>query len=232
VQQVSAQIPVGAPAGESVVVPTDSESLRFGAMTQPQVAQASYETSLAPSQADQFAGAQNPPASAPYVGPVPATMQRDVSLREITSAELPEYEQDSARPPARVGRDGFRPQGSSRIRDEAVDRPKPPAGSEDITPTPQPVAAYGYDPQYRWIRGQLLFTPTTGQWHLQYIPPGGPADSLGGSVPITNPQVLAGMQPGELVSVEGRLEMLQLDAMSVVPAYTITVLQRQQQAVR
>ena len=75
-------------------------------------------------------------------------------------------------------------------------------------------------------------SPTTGQWQLRYVPRGGSPDQFGGNVLVANPHVLGNLQPGEHVSVQGRLEMVQLDAQSMVPAYTITILQRQQQDLR
>ncbi len=239
-QQANAEISLGPAVGETVQVPTDNEGLRFASAPQAQyspVTPASYETSpLAENQAEQSANFnfQNPVVPAQYVEQPPDVLQREVSIREISSAELASFEGDSSSSPIRVARDGFRPQGSSRTaRDQAkaTVRPAltatPTSATTTSVPVPEPAERFGYEPQYRWLRGQLQYTPTTGQWYLRYIPPEGSPDTLGGSVPITNPYVLGNMQPGEYVSVEGRLEMLQLDAQSVVPAYTISVLQRQ-----
>lgn len=235
VVQASAEAPFNPPTGETVQVPTDNESLRFAATTQPQIESASYgATPLAASEADQFLSVHNAVAPAQHLQQQSPVIHREVSIREITSAELPGLDGDTS---SAVGtlRDGFRPQGSSRISREGPKSTVRPASAtlpSAVAPVQEPIQHYGFDPQYRWLRGQLVYTPTTGQWYLQYIPPGAAPDSFGGSVPITNPQVLGALQPGEHVSVEGRLEMLQLDAMSVVPAYTISVLQRQQQALR
>lgn len=224
--QASAQAPIGSVAEETVQVPMDVADAQFGATTQSQVSLASYEAPLDPATAQQFAGTINPVS--------PTLAQQDVTIREISSANLPEAHGITGQSAVRTGRDGFRAQGSSQLRDEARDVPALAQSNNSILPTPEqePAASYGFDPEYRWLRGHLAYTPTTGQWYVQYVAPGMPADSFGGTVPIANPQVLGPLQPGELVAVEGRVEMLQLDATSVTPAYTITVLQRQQQAVR
>ena len=242
-QQAGAEISLGPAAGETVKVPTDNEGLRFAQTPPPQespVTPINYEAApLAANEAAQFASFESPVVQNQYVQQPTTSLQREVSIREISSAELASYQEESSSAPLRIGRDGFRPQGSSRTaRDQTKANVRP-----ELTTTPasvptvsaavsESVERFGYEPQYRWMRGQLQFTPTTGQWYLRYLPPDASPDSLGGSVPITNPQVLGSLQPGEYVSVEGRLEMLQLDAQSVIPAYTISVLQRQQQDLR
>jgi hypothetical protein len=243
VQQANADISLSPATGETVQVPTDNEGLRFASATPPPYSPATpanYAVApLAANQAEQFASFENPHAPNQIVQQPSAMAQREVSIREISSAELASFQGDLSSAPDRIGRDGFRPQGSSRTaRDQAKATVRsaltasPTSASTASRPVPEPAERFGYEPQYRWLRGQLQYTPTTGQWYLRYISPEGTPDSLGGSVPITNPYVLGNLQPGEYVSVEGRLDMLQLDAQSVIPAYTISVLQRQQQDLR
>jgi hypothetical protein len=244
VQQASAEVQLGPAAGESIQVPTDNENLRFAQASQPQfspVTPANFEAApLAANQAEQSSNFsfQSPVVQTPYVEHSSAASQRQVSIREISSAEAASFAGGPSDGPVHIGRDGFRPQGSSRTARDQAQASVPPiltADSTGATPSVSmslPAERFGFEPQYRWLRGQLLYTPTTGQWYLRYISPERTPDSLGGSVPIANPYVLGNMQPGEFVSVEGRLDMLQLDAQSVVPAYTISVLQRQQQDVR
>ncbi len=244
IQRASANISLGPGRGESVQVPTDNESLRFAQSQQSvntPVTPAAYEGSqLTARQTQQFTDWQNPVTPTPFVQQPfvqqpPVAQQRQVSIREISSSELP-YADARSSPVRRLGRDGFRPQGSSRTaRDQAqaILRPTEPAISgREFAPVQESAERFGFDPQYQWLRGQLQRSPTTGQWQLRYVPRGGSPDQFGGNVLVANPHVLGNLQPGEHVSVQGRLEMVQLDAQSVIPAYTITVLQRQQQDLR
>jgi hypothetical protein len=239
IQRTSANISLGPGHSESVQVPTDNESLRF---TQSQqsvntpVMPAAYEgAQLTARQTQQFTDLQNPVTPTPFVQQPPIAQQRQVSIREISTSELP-YADARSSPARQLGRDGFRPQGSSRTaRDQAqaISRPTEPATSGlEFAPVQESAERFGFDPQYQWLRGQLQRSPTTGQWQLRYVPRGGSPDQFGGNVRVANPQVLGNLQPGEHVSVQGRLEMMQLDAQSMIPAYTITVLQRQQQDLR
>jgi|GEM_PF-1541914 len=235
---------LGVGRGESVQVPTDNESLRFAQSQQlvnTPVTPAAYEgAQLTAGQAQQFTNWQNPVTPTPFVQQPfvqqpPIAQQRQVSIREISSSELPYANIDSS-PARRLGRDGFRPQGSSRTaRDQAqsILRPTEPATSgREFAPVQESAERFGFDPQYQWLRGQLQRSPTTGQWQLRYVPRGGNPDQFGGNVLVANPHVLGNLQPGEHVSVQGRLEMVRLDAQSVIPAYKITVLQRQQRDLR
>ncbi|MCH7752140.1 MAG: hypothetical protein IH898_08310 [Planctomycetes bacterium] len=249
IQQASANISLGPASlgsaslgpgrGESVQVPTDNESLRFAQSQQvvdTPVMPAAYEgAQLTARQTQQFTNWQNPVTPTQFVQQPPIAQQRQVSIREISSSELPYANVDSS-PARRLGRDGFRPQGSSRTaRDQAqaIIRPTEPATSgREFAPVQEAAERFGFDPQYQWLRGQLQRSPTTGQWQLRYVPRGGSPDQFGGNVLVANPHVLGNLQPGEHVSVQGRLEMVQLDAQSMIPAYTITVLQRQQQDLR
>ena len=239
IQQASSNISLGPAQGESMQVPTDNESLRFARSPQyseSPVTPVSHETAqLSVGQAQQLANPQNQVTPTPFVQPAPIAQQRLVSIREVSSSEL-SYATEGSSPVRRVGRDGFRPQGSSRTAREqaqAVSRlSEPTTAGRDYAPVQESAEQFGFDPQYTWLRGQLQQSPTTGQWQLRYVPHGGSPDQFGGNVLVANPQVLGNLQPGEHVSVKGRLEMVQFDAQSAVPAYTITVLQRQQQGLR
>lgn len=240
VQQVSADISLGPASGESVKVPTDNESLRFVQTPQlanPPAAPAAYESPQpSESQPQQLAGLQNPVTPTQYVQQPPVAQQRQVSIREVSGSEVGYADYDSS-PTQRIGHDGFRPQGSSRSAREQtreVIRPTELTASSgpQFAPVSESPERFGFDPQYHWLRGQLQQSSTTGQWELRYVPSGVNADQFGGNVLISNPQVLGNLQPGEYVSVQGRLEMFQYDAQSMVPAYTVSVLQRQQQGLR
>ena len=234
IQQASANIPLGPAQGDGMQVPTDEQNLRFNRPPQSvssPVAPASFDTAQpAIGSPQQFAGIQNSVNPNQFAQPAPLAEQRQVSIRAIPSSELPQAGIDSST--LRIGRDGFRPQGSGRTaRDQAqaVTRPIEP---QVTSPVQESVAQFGFDPQYQWLRGQLQQSPATGQWHLRYIPQGGSPDQFGGNILVANPQVLGNLSPGEHVSVQGRLEMVQFDAQSALPAYTIAVLQRQQSGLR
>ena len=64
---------------------------------------------------------------------------------------------------------------------------------------------YGYDTSYQWLRGQLDYAPGNGGWRINYVPPYGERDRLGGSVAIANPQALTGLQRGDHVELRGRV---------------------------
>ena len=231
VQQAGAEIQLGPVNGESTQVPTDDHSLRFGQPSQ------YVDSPVMPATAQQAVGQsplltnlQNQVTPTQYAQPVPVEQQRQVSIRAISSSESPDA--GFASSTQRIARDGFRPQGSSRTARDQARAVTRPVESLASVPAQESVERFGFDPQYQWLRGQLQQSPTTGQWQLRYIHQGGSLDRFGGSVLVANPQVLGNLQPGEHISVQGRLEMVQFDAQSSAPAYTITVLQRQQQGLR
>jgi hypothetical protein len=229
VEQAAADITLGPAGGESMQVPTDNQSLRFA-----QPAQYVESSVASPSQAtvqpQQFTDTLNQVTPTQQVLPTPIDQQRQVSIRAIPSSELPSAGFDSSSP--RTTRDGFRPQGSSRTARDQIQAVVRPTETQAAAPSQESTTRFGFDPQYQWLRGQLQQSPTTGQWQLRYIHQGGNPDQFGGNVVIANPQVLGNLQPGEHISVHGSLEMMQIDAHAALPAYRITVLQRQQQGLR
>jgi len=126
-------------------------------------------------------------------------------------------------------RDGFRPQGSSQVR-------KPTLASQ-LLPRPlnrhsEASDRYGFDPQYGWLRGELVYANATGQWGLRYVareaderdPGQNFSEPYGGTLSIGNPQVLGDLQPGDFVKLSGRVDRLPTDGSSV---YHVAVVQRQ-----
>ncbi|MBI1902133.1 MAG: hypothetical protein HYS13_13615 [Planctomycetia bacterium] len=65
---------------------------------------------------------------------------------------------------------------------------------------------YGYDPQYRWLRGKLEYMQASRRWKLRYIPVHGETDDYGGSVILADAPELDNYAEGEFVSVQGRVE--------------------------
>ncbi len=200
----SSAAPAGPRNGDAVNVPGDPQGLRFAA------------------------------AESASAGPARLTQ------REVTAAEYfapPPTSFATAGGPlasAAGSRDGFRPLGSaaSGRTDDAAGAPsafRPPsirgaaaaaAGTEDGT-------RFAAGENYETLRGQLEYWPATGAWSLRYVPEGGSADALGGRVVIDNPQVLANLQPGEMVTVRGQAYSKSTEDGGVQPAYRVSAVQRQ-----
>ena len=64
---------------------------------------------------------------------------------------------------------------------------------------------YGYDPEYRWLRGKLEYSQIDHRWKLRYIPIDGKTDEFGGSVTFVDATSLGDCRAGEYVEVQGRL---------------------------
>lgn len=72
----------------------------------------------------------------------------------------------------------------------------------DLPPASSSGGRYGYDPEYRWLQGQLEYSQIDRSWKLRYIPIDGHTDRFGGSVVLDAPS-LDDYQPGDFVTVEG-----------------------------
>jgi hypothetical protein len=71
------------------------------------------------------------------------------------------------------------------------------------TPAERPGATYGYDPDYKTLRGKLEYSVAARRWKLIYLPPDGPIDEYGGSVILPDPGQLNGFEAGDFVTVQG-----------------------------
>jgi hypothetical protein len=129
--------------------------------------------------------------------------------------------------------DGFRPQ-SSQSRVEATSESpatngfRPPSLANGVTAGADSNARYGVGPAQEWLRGQLEYWPTTGEWSIHYMPDG-QVDQIGGRILIDNPQVLGNLPPGGFVVVQGQVFGHQVDEASYRPAYRVAAVQRQRQ---
>jgi len=83
---------------------------------------------------------------------------------------------------------------------QAPDRDKPVN-----TPADRPGATYGYDPDYKALRGKLEYSVATRRWKLIYLSPDGPIDEYGGIVILPDPGQLNGFEAGDFVTVQGTL---------------------------
>jgi hypothetical protein len=165
----------------------------------------------------------------------PATPQR-LAAREVTPAE---YMVSTGAPSGVIqastssSSDGFRPQGSVPRAAAEPDRPdqsfRPPAISRaGVERGADSSAQFAAGTNFETLRGQLEYWPDSGAWSLRYLPAGAAADSLGGRVMIENPQVLANLPPGELVSVRGQLFGQQGEDGNMTAAYRVSAVERQQ----
>ncbi len=222
-------VPYGAQG--AIQVQPDQQALRFAQAApgyQQPIAPAPTQTTLPPVTPDlptprvavspypnRLATYQSPLAQQQFVQPAAPTGQsREVRIRAISSENLPAG--NGTATGATPSRDGFRPQGSSQVRKPLlIDRLRP----QQRTADPDDTARFGHSPDYSWLRGELQYA--SGQWSLRYVPTQEKADAFGGRLPITNPQVLGLLQPGEHVQLRGNL-----DAGS--SAYLVSVVQRQE----
>ena len=237
VQQASAALPVT--AQPHVQIHPDQQALRFdgvsptyspsiprpvtGSVLPPDasILPTSPTTTLTPTPNQQasFQTQVNPP---PVVqqGP-PVAEQRAVRIRAISSDNLPGESSTQGVSPSR---DGFRPQGSSRVR-------KPTIVSRLTPQIRQPDAEladrFGHDRQYQWVRGQLGYDSGSGHWSLRYAPHHARIDAFGGILTIANPQVLGDLQPGDFVQLRGRLDQVENVGGGADHVYSVSVVQRQ-----
>lgn len=208
-------------AGDAVQIPNDEQQMRFASAPTPSGAFTPNAGSLPPIQRAAYDEA---PASGP-----PGLQQ--LQIREVTPAEyiLPNASGAMASPTLAPSRDGFRPQGSDprpvAVTDSPITKGFRPPSTTGGGPT-DASAKFGVGPNQEWLRGQLEYWPTTGEWSIKYMGDG-PVDQIGGRILIDNPQVLGHLPPGEFVVVEGQLFGRQIDDATYRPAYRVAGVQRQ-----
>jgi hypothetical protein len=145
------------------------------------------------------------PARVPEIGEPPAFSGRSVPVAASPVAATPTL--------ARAGT------GSTGI---GWNRP-----SAAPTTADQPAAGFGYDPQYRWLKGKLEYSQATQTWRLRYIPPDGATDNFGGSVILSDASRLGGLKPGDLVYAEGTTGAANATTGSFAPIYTLQRIAKQ-----
>jgi hypothetical protein len=85
-----------------------------------------------------------------------------------------------------------------------VPKPSPTANQAPVNlPGDHPGSTYGYDPDYKTLRGRLEYSVTSRLWKLRYLPAEGPIDEYGGSVVIPDPRQLDGFESADFVTVQG-----------------------------
>jgi hypothetical protein len=88
---------------------------------------------------------------------------------------------------------------------------------------------FAADADFRSLRGQLRYAAESGTWSICYREGGGPTDPLGGSLIIANPQVLAGLQPGQFVALQGELLASEAGSLAPMPTFRIAAIQQQRE---
>ncbi|MBX3434008.1 MAG: hypothetical protein KF847_11860 [Pirellulales bacterium] len=131
-----------------------------------------------------------------------------------------------------VGSDGFRPRGSTPTPGAA------PAGSgfqpPEITragvesnPYGALAERYSVDAAYTSLRGQLVLDGATGMLFIHYMITGG--DPYGGVLPLANPEVVAGLLPGDYVKLAGQVFTVPRDDGTQMPVFRVNAVERQRQ---
>ena len=84
---------------------------------------------------------------------------------------------------------------------------------------------YGYDSDYRWVRGQLEYSQIDRQWKLRYIPIDGETDSFGGSVVLSDPALLSGCERGDFIEAHGKIADREVQK-GYAPTYEVAQVKR------
>jgi hypothetical protein len=235
--------------GDAVSVPSDQQGLRFAAAESASPPAASAPADVAALNANSSGvnpAAYNVAATAPASVRLPIQSilpggvaeptrlggQRDVTAAEYlagqSSGGVQQASTAASMTPA--GRDGFRPQGSaprSTAESDNVFRRPNMRGTTAVPASDPETARFAAGENYESLRGQLEYWPTSGEWSLRYVEEGAPVDSLGGRVMIDNAQVLANLQPGEMVAVRGTAYARTTEDGASQAAYRVSAVQRQ-----
>jgi hypothetical protein len=120
---------------------------------------------------------------------------------------------------------------SAPIRDLA-DLPPVKTASFNAAPTGATASPsssnYGYDAQYRWVKGKLEYSQSARTWRLRYIPPDAANDNFGGSVILADASNrLPSFRDGEFVVAYGTIGKSGSDNGSFAAMYNVSQIQRQ-----
>jgi hypothetical protein len=90
---------------------------------------------------------------------------------------------------------------------ESFQEPFRPASNTVATSIPRP-NPYDYDRQkYTWLRGVVDYDNEHQTWHIIYNLKPDKDDRYGGSSTLANSPQLSGLQPNDIVLVEGRFDL-------------------------
>jgi hypothetical protein len=124
---------------------------------------------------------------------------------------------------------------SAPIRD-LTDLPPVQTASFNASPAVASAAAsaspsssnYGYDAQYRWVKGKLEYSQSARTWRLRYIPPDAANDNYGGSVILSDASNrVSSFQHGDFVVAYGTIGQGSIDKSSFAAMYNVSQIQRQ-----
>jgi len=109
------------------------------------------------------------------------------------------------------------PQNAPRSRSVyAVRQPAAPQPSNDQGASD---SVFGYDPHYRWLKGQLEYSEIERRWKLRYIPIDGATDDHGGSVLLPEGTELGDYRPGDYVTLYGEVGAHDENSKGYAPVY-------------
>ncbi|HMO87166.1 MAG TPA: hypothetical protein PKC18_19835, partial [Lacipirellulaceae bacterium] len=151
--------------GDAISIPADQGSLHYAAAEFPTAPPVAAPLAAAPP-ADALLPIQSllPMSS----GPTP----QQLAQREVQPAEYlySAPESGATLASAQAPRDGFRPQGSQPLRDDAPTSPsRAPLPGRDAA-----ASTFAADAQYQWLRGQLEYSPASAHWSLPHPGAGAP----------------------------------------------------------
>jgi hypothetical protein len=159
---------------------------------------------------DEIPVEENDPAASKYATPEPARFQPANGVVEIGQL-----------PPARTSKvtnaSYTAPQGNPRSRSiYAVAQQKSPSTNADQAASD---SVFGYDPQYRWLKGRLEYSEIERRWKLRYIPIDGATDDNGGSVVLREGTDLGDLRPGDYVTLYGEVGEREASSKGYAPVY-------------
>jgi hypothetical protein len=106
-----------------------------------------------------------------------------------------------------------------------------PSAREPAESTESPSAAalrnnYARGDNYETLRGRLEFSQVDRRWKLRYVPIDGQTDQYGGSVILSDPNVLRGCERGDFVEVRGKLGETNPKKEGFAPVYQVAELKK------
>lgn len=185
--------------GDHISVPAAARAqpnLNDSAVRQSSVAKNTEASRASPSELPSTPGTSGVVPARLYqtIAPRPKTSERPIDIMDLPAAD----QSGNSAPP-----------GTIQLASAAEPLKDASVGSDKSRPAnaaaPSYQGLYGYDPQYRWLRGRLEYSEADRCWKLRYIPIDGVTDKYGGSVVLSNTSSLSGFERGDFVEVHGTL---------------------------
>jgi hypothetical protein len=133
--------------------------------------------------------------AAPAESPMPSTISvAPVNSSTVQTVERPSIPEITDLPPVSGATGGAAASGAKSTA----------AGQTPVNiPADRPGTSYGYDPDYKTLRGKLEYSVAGQRWRLIYLPPDGPIDEYGGTATLPDPSQLDGFEAGDYVTASG-----------------------------